>query len=114
MEKEVFSDCGAWKNFHDLEDSLTLEELAELYDIAIEKQNRFVKALFGAQGIDLGNDSDVKSDKKVPLSSDEALEWVAKQERENPSGKGTTNIMSADDLEGFQYGLGYEVAPKDG
>lgn len=115
MEKEVFSDCGAWKNFHDLEDSLTLEELGELYDIAVEKQNRFMKMMAALQGVELEDTSDVQSNKKaVPRSSEEALQWVAEQERLNPSGEGTTNITSADDLTGFQYGLGYEVISSDG
>ena len=101
MEKEVFSDCGAWKNFHDLEDSLTLEELSELYDIAVEKQNRLFKFMAMVNGLDVEEDSSVKSGKgKVPRSSAEA-EAMAQSE--------SKFITSAEDLSGFQYGLGYET-----
>lgn len=100
----MFSDCGAWKNFHDLEDSLTLEELGELYDIAVEKQNRFIQMMAAIQGVDLGDSSDVQSDrKKIPMSSDEAMRMMDNK-----------FITSADDLTDFQYGLGYEVASSDG
>ena len=49
-EKEVFSECGSWKNFDDLEDSLNLEELLELYQSAIERFNRMAQLMVGAVG----------------------------------------------------------------
>lgn len=84
----MFSDCGSWKNFHDLEDSLTLEELAELFDIAVEKQNRFAKLLAAMNGVEL-EDSD-----SVKYSSEDVY----------------TEILSVEDLVGLEYGLGYAVA----
>lgn len=50
FEREVFSECGAWKNFHDLEDSLSLDELMELFEASIERQNRIIKTLASAMG----------------------------------------------------------------
>lgn len=97
----MFSDCGAWKNFHDLEDSLTLEELSELYDIAVEKQNRLFQVLAKVNGIDVEEETSVNSSKKrIPMSSDEA---------ERMSMNENKFIKSGEDLSGFQYGLGYET-----
>lgn len=59
-EKEVFCECGAWSNFFDLEDSLTLEELIELYDSSLERQQRLMKTVAAAMGADVsdsGSDS---------------------------------------------------------
>ena len=57
-EKEVFSECGAWKNFYDLEDSLNLEELLELYQSSIERFNRMAKLLVSAVGGEIGGYED--------------------------------------------------------
>jgi hypothetical protein len=45
----VFS-FGAWKNFDDLEDSLNLEELLELYNSSIERFNRMAELMVSALG----------------------------------------------------------------
>lgn len=97
MEKEVFADCGAWKNFHDLEDSLTLEELTELYDIAVERQNRVARLIGGAYGLDLEESGPVSSEqgKNIPMSSEEIQSYNV--------------IHGADDIKGLPYGLGYET-----
>jgi hypothetical protein len=49
-EREVFSECGAWKNFHDLEESVTLDELMCLYESAMIRQMRAVKTVAAAMG----------------------------------------------------------------
>lgn len=97
LEKEVFSDCGAWKNFHDLEDSLTLEELSELYDIAVERQNRMIKMMAAINGVDLEDNNGVSSDKRIPMSSDDRV----------------IPIRGADDISQLGYGLGYESASSE-
>jgi len=56
MEKEVFAECGSWKHWDDLENSLTLEELVELYDIAAERQMRLAKVIAGAFGAEFGDE----------------------------------------------------------
>jgi hypothetical protein len=50
----VFCEAGAWKNFHDLEDSLSLDELLELYEASIERFDRNVRVLAAAVGADVG------------------------------------------------------------
>lgn len=52
-EREVFAECGAWKNFWDLEESLSLDELMELFDISIERQNRVMRMMAAAMGADI-------------------------------------------------------------
>lgn len=48
----MFCECGAWKNFFDLEDSISLDELILLYEASVERNNRLSKimaASFGAE-----------------------------------------------------------------
>lgn len=79
-----------------------MEELIELYDIAVEKQNRLIKMMAAINGLDLEDSTSVNSSKgRVPMSSDEAEAWSMNQNK---------YIHNADDLTGFEYGLGYEVA----
>lgn len=88
IEKEVFCECGAWKNFDDLEEFLTLIELSELYDAAIDRQNRLIKTIGAAMGVSFEeNDSGTDSRK---LSSD-------------------YRVFEADEWDGLGFGLGYEV-----
>jgi hypothetical protein len=49
-EREVFSECGAWRNFHDLEECLSLDELVCLYEAALIRQNRAIRATAAAWG----------------------------------------------------------------
>ena len=49
-EREVFSECGSWKNFHDLEESISLDELMCLYEAAMIRQMRAVKTVAAAMG----------------------------------------------------------------
>lgn len=83
-EKEVFSECGSWKNFEDLEDSLNLEELLELYQSAIERFNRMAKLMVSAMGGTI----------------------------EEPSGSSSSNksVYDQHDLAQLPIGIGYEVA----
>lgn len=64
FEREVFSECGAWKNFHDLEDSLSLDELMELFEASIERQNRIIKTLASAMGATFEDEEVGSNDKK--------------------------------------------------
>lgn len=89
LEKEVFSECGAWKNFADLEDSLVLEELFELYNSAVERQGRLLKTVAAAFGADISEES--KPDSKMGVQVPDAP-------------------MAYDnyDLNQLPFGLGYE------
>ncbi len=57
-ELEVFAECGAWKNIWDLEESLSLEELMDLYEATMERQHRMMKAVAAAMGADVGGDEE--------------------------------------------------------
>lgn len=85
-ESEVFSECGAWKNFHDLEDSLCLDELMQLYETSIERQNRIIKTLAGAMGATFEEEPS-----SVPMSSDAPRKYT---------------LETADDLKNLPINIG--------
>lgn len=51
-------ECGSWKNFDDLEDSLTLEELSELYEMATDRQFRQMQMMAAVAGVELEDPRD--------------------------------------------------------
>lgn len=57
-EREVFSECGAWKNFYDLESSLSLDELIELYEATLKRQERLIKTIASAMGASFEDEDD--------------------------------------------------------
>jgi hypothetical protein len=56
LEQEVFCECGAWKNFLDLEESLSLDELIVLYEATVERQSRAMKSMAAASGAEISDD----------------------------------------------------------
>jgi hypothetical protein len=56
LEQEVFCECGAWKNFLDLEESLSLDELIVLYEATVERQSRALKSMAAASGAEISDD----------------------------------------------------------
>jgi len=56
LEQEVFCECGSWKNFLDLEESLSLDELIVLYEATVERQSRALKAMAAAAGGEVSDD----------------------------------------------------------
>ena len=52
------AEVGAWRNFDELEEFLTLVELVELDNVAHERQNRLMKTIAAAMGADVGDDED--------------------------------------------------------
>jgi len=66
LEQEVFCECGAWKNFDDLENSLSLDELVVLYEAANARQNRMIMAV----GMAMGAEMEMPDDKDGYLYSD--------------------------------------------
>lgn len=50
-------EMGAWKNFEELEDTLTLDELFLLYEQASERQQRLMKTVAAALGADTSGSS---------------------------------------------------------
>lgn len=101
MEAEVFSGVGAWKNFDELEESLTLAELNAAVDALRSAQKHLVRAIFGAQGVDIDADSeDTKSIEDIRL---EALGLV------NNDIATQSGALAEQEGFGVGLGLGYEV-----
>lgn len=94
-ELEVMS-FGAWKHIGDLEDSLTLTELFELYQNALEKEARMQKVIAAALGADVsgmdGGGGGEYTSSGVPLSSDAAAKRAGGPTEDLPPGIGYTKI----------------------
>lgn len=109
FEKEVFAECGSWKNFIELEESLTLEELFELYDITMKRQNRLsmtIAAAFGAE-VDVSELYDdvndhIEEKRSIPMSSYDPLK-----------GGELKPIETEKDLAGLPIKLGYSTIKKE-
>jgi len=52
------AECGAWVNFEALEDSLSLDELVQLHETSIERQERLIKTIAMALGAEFDDDDD--------------------------------------------------------
>ena len=63
------AEIGAWKNFDDLEDSLTLMELMELYDISNTRQTRLMKTIAAAMGAEFDDEEEENSAPSKPKPS---------------------------------------------
>lgn len=59
IEREVLIN-GHWKNFDDLEESLTLPELYELYGAIKDREYREMKVVAAMNGVDIEEDSKEK------------------------------------------------------
>jgi hypothetical protein len=91
---EVFS-FGAWKHMGELEDSLILAELFELYQNAIEREARMQKVMAAAMGADVSGSeggSGEYSSSGVPLTSDAAVKDTAGDGGDLPPGVGYTKL----------------------
>lgn len=97
----MFAECGSWKNFTELEDELTLEELSELYAATIERNNRFIRVIAMAMGAELGEEPGA-SKNNVPLSSEEAERVVGDISGPADAARVATIVGG---------GLGYETVP---
>jgi hypothetical protein len=53
LEAEVMCEVGIWKNFDEIEDALTLDELFMLYEQTTERQTRLMKTVAAAMGADV-------------------------------------------------------------
>lgn len=85
-ETEVFCECGAWSNLTEMEESLLLVELMELYDNTIERQSRLINSLAQMMG-------------GAPSAG-------------SHYGSENNNVVvyGEDDINRLPFGLGYEVA----
>lgn len=58
------SECGAWKSFLELEENLSLDELMQLYESAMKRQERLIKTIASALGAEF-DDDDSKENNKI-------------------------------------------------
>jgi hypothetical protein len=87
-ESEVFT-LGVWKNFEELESSLTLNELLELYSSIKKQEMRQLKMHLKAQGanVEVFNDEESKSeDKDKPKTAMDFLQETIGGSDEDDSG----------------------------
>jgi len=58
------AECGAWLNFGELEESLSLDELLQLHETTMERQQRLMKTVAAALGADVSGGGD---EERVPV-----------------------------------------------
>jgi hypothetical protein len=87
----VFCECGAWLNFVQLEDSLTLDELLELYSGSLKRQSRLMKTMAAAMGAEVPDDDEEEASLYSGQSSN------------------SYNINNQKDLGFLPINLGYET-----
>lgn len=85
-ETEVFCECGAWSNLTELEESLLLIELLELYDTTVERQTRLIQSMGAMMGASFGGSYSGGSENN------------------------TVVVYGEEDIGKVPFGLGYEVA----
>ena len=79
----MFAECGSWKNFHDLEDSLSFDELLVLFDVTSERFKRQAEIMVGAMGGEMGGEKTNSDD--LVITDSESLKQL-------PFGVGHTTI----------------------
>lgn len=112
LEQEVFCECGAWKNFYDLEISLSLDELIVLYEAAIERQQRLLSSVAAGMGaeIDLPDNSDkyVYSDSDFDNSRSDK-QYVPMYAMDQERGGEVEPVYGEDQIQQLPINLGYSI-----
>lgn len=104
FEREVFCECGSWKNFLELEDSLSLDELLELYEAAMERQERLLRITAAAMGADVPPPEPSRRDRSN--GNKELLPAYAIDPTKGGQAKDT---VSEEDVFSLPINLGYEI-----
>lgn len=74
---------GAWSNFDELEDSLTLDELIELYESQMDAELRLMKTLGRFMGVEFGAEtSEVEEESAFDRVRKNALKRIGKDPEE--------------------------------
>ena len=103
LEREIFCECGSWKNFFELEDSISLDELIEIYEATMERQNRLAKTVAMAMGADI--DDDPPPTRRGSAEPDYVQPWEAS------SGKGgeVEPVYGQEQVSRLPINLGYSI-----
>ena len=111
LEQEVFCECGAWKNFYDLETSLSLDELIVLYEAAVERQQRLLTSVAAAMGaeVDMPDDSGkyIYSDSDEMSYSDK--QYVPMYAMDQERGGEVEPVYGEDQIQQLPINLGYSI-----
>lgn len=98
LELKVFT-IGAWKDYDELEESLTLEELTETYKFLSEEQERQMKFQASVAGAEIKDSSPREGKEESNLKR--RVRERAQQEMEGKARKGERTE--------FSRGLGYKL-----
>jgi len=114
LEQEVFCECGSWKNFEDLETSLSLDELIVLYEATIERQQRLLMAVASSMGadIDIPDDSDkyIYSDSESNSESSKAdKNYVPMYAMDQQRGGEVEPVFGEHQIQQLPINLGYSI-----
>lgn len=68
----MFTEVGAWKNYEELEESISLPELLKTIEAVRERTQNFARVVFASQGVNIDEES--KQSKTVEDIHREAME----------------------------------------
>lgn len=60
---------GRWKNFDEMEEDLTVEELLEAYNAIFKKEHRFTRVMAAVMGADVGDDEEESGSQHRDITS---------------------------------------------
>lgn len=99
IESEVFAECGSWKNFIDLEESLSLDELIALYDKTVERQQRLMETVAAAFG------AEIEKPATQSRQSNPQPAWAI----DPTTGGEATPVYGEEEAAALPIGLGYSI-----
>ncbi len=114
IEGEVFAECGAWKNYIDLEDSLSLDELMALYETAMKREERMMRMIGSAMGAEFDDDGPPgpttrdSKDGKAPEKKK-----VIPGSYDPKKGGYLGDVVHGKDAKSLPIGLGYSTIKKE-
>lgn len=100
MEATLILECGSWKNFDEIEDYLTLDELILLHDAIVKRERHNFRLQAALQGADIGDDGD-----EDQYGSDDLPEEILAMERDRK--KRLDEVQPGElDLSDMDFGVG--------
>ena len=112
LEQEVFCECGSWKNFYDLESSLSLDELVVLYEAAIDRQQRLLMSIAASMGaeVDMPDDSSkyVYSDSNIDIHNSDK-QYTPMYAVDHERGGEVEPVYGENQIQQLPINLGYSI-----
>lgn len=91
------AECGAWKSFLDLEENLSLDELMQLYEASMKRQERLIKTIASALGAEFDDDDEESKESKK----------LKKWQYDPKTGGHIEDTVSERDIRSLPINLGY-------